>query len=79
MINLTRHAKNRMRWRGISQKDVEVCLEAPEKVESGSHGKINAWHKSGSKFLRVTYREDGDYIVVITAVLKKRATLGDKR
>ena len=79
MIRFTRHAKNRMRGQGISQKDVEICLEAPEKVELVSLGKMNAWRKLGGKFLRVTYREEDDSILVITAVLKKSAPWSDKR
>ena len=53
-IHFTRHAKNRMRWRGISEADVKLCLANSERVEAGSLRKINAWRKFGNKFVRVT-------------------------
>jgi len=35
-------------------------------------GRINAWTETFGKFLRVTYKEEGDRILVITAVKKKK-------
>lgn len=71
-IKFTRHAKNRMRWHKISEKDVELALAKPEWVEKGQEGKLNAWRKIGLKFLRVTYKEERDTRIIITAVLKKK-------
>ena len=71
-IHFTRHAKNRMRWRGISEADIKLCLANPEQVKTGSLGKIDAWRKFGDKFLRVTYRRESKGLVIITAVMKRR-------
>ena len=70
--------KNRMRWHSISEADVKLCLANPERVETESLGKINAWRKFGDKFLRVTYRKESKRLVIITAVMKRRASYEDR-
>jgi len=63
-----------MRWHSISEADVKLCLAKPERVETGSLGKINAWRKFDNKFLRVTYRQESKGLVIITAVMRRRAS-----
>jgi len=71
-IYFTRHARNRMRWHGISEADVKLCLANSEQAKTGRLGKINAWRKFGDRFLRVTYRRESKRLVIITAVMKRR-------
>jgi hypothetical protein len=71
-IRYTRHARNRMRQHRITEAEVKSCLEAPEYCEPSSEGRLNAWVGLYGKFLRVTYREDEDGFLVITAVKKKK-------
>jgi len=48
MINkdyiLTDHAKQRMKERSISVKDLEIALECPDISYKGKRGEINEYH-----------------------------------
>ncbi len=72
-IRLTRHARNRMRGREISEDLTQQTLSAPDWEESSVSGRMNRWKRFGDRFLRVTYREEEERIVVISAVFKRRA------
>ena len=71
-ITYTRHARNRMRQHMISEAEVESCLETPEHSEPSSESRLNAWVEVAGKFLRVTYKEEKNGFLVITAVKKKK-------
>jgi hypothetical protein len=71
-ISLTRHAKNRMRLHGITESDVVAALEYPEFLEPSTGDRMNAWVRTSDKYLRVTYKDEINRILVITAA-KKRA------
>ena len=73
-IRFTRHARNRMRWQRIDERLVEQAVRAATWEESTGSGRINAWIPVGDRFLRVTYREEPDRLVVITAVFKRLST-----
>lgn len=75
-IKFTRHAKNRMRWHRITEKEVELALAKPQTIEKDRAGKVNIWRKVGRRYLRVTYKEESDIKVIITAVLKKKGPIG---
>ncbi|MBM4307002.1 MAG: DUF4258 domain-containing protein [Deltaproteobacteria bacterium] len=71
-IKYTRHAKNRMRWHKITEIEVESALKTPEFLEPSLENRLNAWMKSSEKFLRVTYKDEGDRFLVISAVKKNK-------
>ncbi|MBI5750107.1 MAG: DUF4258 domain-containing protein [Nitrospinae bacterium] len=71
-IKYTRHAKNRMRWHKITENEVESAIQKPEFLEPSVEHRLNAWIKISDKFLRVTYKEEGDKFIIITAVKKKK-------
>lgn len=71
-IQYTRHAKNRMKMRNISEAEVVEAINKNDFTESSVEDRINAWKKSGDKFIRVTYKNEPAKIVVITAVKKKK-------
>lgn len=71
-IKYLRHAKNRMRWRKVTETEVESAIQKPEFLEPSIEGRFNAWIKTSDKFLRVTYKEEIDRFLVITAVKKKK-------
>jgi hypothetical protein len=70
-IRITRHARNRMRWHRSGDGLVEQTVRGAEWRESTAAGRVNAWMAVGERFLRVTYREEIDRIVVISAVFKR--------
>jgi hypothetical protein len=59
-----------MRWRGIGEDVVRQTLERPEWEESSAMGRINRWKRIADRVLRVTFREEPDGMVVISAVFK---------
>ena len=71
-VRLTRHARNRMRWHQISEDLIHATLQAPDWEEPSGAGRINRWKRVVDRFLRVTYREEPNRIVVISAVFKRR-------
>lgn len=70
-VKLTRHAKNRMRLHVITESEVVSAIEHPEFLEASVGDRINVWIKTPDKFLRVTYKDEKDRFLVITAVKKK--------
>ncbi len=71
-VRYTRHARNRMRWHKLAEAEVELTIQKPEFLEPSFEGRFNAWIKISDKFLRVTYKEEADRFLVITAVKKKK-------
>ena len=66
-----------MRQHGITEEDIEHCLQSPDDVEP-SRGKMNAWKHMEGRYLRVTFKEEEHETVIITAVLKKKFTGGER-
>lgn len=71
-IKYMRHARNRMRWHKITEAEVESTIEKPDFLEPSLEGRLNAWLKTSEKFLRVTYKEESDRYIILTAVKKKK-------
>jgi hypothetical protein len=62
-----------MRWRRISESEIESALLLPDFTEPCSGTRMNAWKKLFSgRYLRITYRESEQEIAVLTAVKKKK-------
>ena len=71
-IKYVRHARNRMRLHRIIEKEVESALQNPEHLEPSAEGRLNAWTETSGKFLRVTYKEEENNFLVISAVKKRK-------
>ncbi len=69
-IKYDRHALRRMKWRRISQSEVELTLKEPEKSERTDRGRKNAFKTLGNRYIKVTYRESKDEILIISTVDK---------
>jgi uncharacterized protein YuzE len=50
---------------------LDILLK-PEYLEPSIEGRSNAWIETSGKFLRVTYKEEQDRFLIITAVKKKK-------
>ncbi len=61
-----------MRWHRITESEIESAINKPDFIEPSSEGRLNVWIKVAEKYLRVTYKEESDRILVITAVKKKK-------
>ena len=71
-IYLTRHAKRRMKWRGISLEEVKEIVASPDRVEKLATGRKNAFKSIGIKLIRVSYIDEKDRIKIISVVDKNR-------
>ncbi|KKW32894.1 MAG: hypothetical protein UY76_C0014G0007 [Candidatus Uhrbacteria bacterium GW2011_GWA2_52_8d] len=69
-VRFTRHAKNRMRWRGITKTEVQSVLSNPDAVERLSQDKKNYFKIISKRRIRVTAIQEERELVVITAVVK---------
>ncbi len=69
-IRYDRHARRRMKWRRISDSNVEETLNSPDKIESTFVGRMNAFKRIGERLIKVTYRESDNEVLVISAVDK---------
>ena len=67
-IRYDRHARGRMRWRGISESEVEDAVADPDRVEPSIRGRTNAYKQIGDRQIRVTFVETENGILIITVV-----------
>jgi hypothetical protein len=61
-----------MRWHQVSEGLIRETLQAADWEEPSAAGRINRWKRVADRFLRVTYREEPERIVVTSAVFKRR-------
>jgi hypothetical protein len=61
-----------MRWHKITESEIESTINKPDFVEPSTGDRLNAWMKVSEKYLRVTYKQESDKNLVITAVKKKK-------
>jgi hypothetical protein len=71
-IKYTRHARNRMRLHGITEDEVELAIKKTEHLEPSVEGRSNTWIETSGKFLRVSYKEEEDRFLIISAVKKRK-------
>lgn len=69
-IRYDRHAMRRMKWRNISEREVETVLANPDKLEQTERGRINAFKQVGARYIKVTYKEYSNELLIISAVDK---------
>lgn len=78
-IRFDRHAKRRMKWRQISEEEVYLALENPDKVEESIRGRTNAYKFIGGKYIKVTYKEFSDETLIISVVDKGKGGQNEDR
>ena len=61
-----------MRFWNILLEDVQSTLAVPDRVLPTEKGRLNAIKRHGERFLRVTYKEEVDYILVVTVTPRRR-------
>jgi hypothetical protein len=65
-----------MRWHRIGEDLVQQTLQAPDWEEPSIANRVNRWKRVGDRFLRVTFKDEPERIVVITAAFKLRPPRG---
>ena len=61
-----------MRLHGITEDAVELAIKKPEHLEPSVEGRFNTWIETSGKFLKVTYKEEEDRFLNISAVKKRK-------
>jgi hypothetical protein len=69
-IVFDRHAKRRMKDRSVSREEVMTILETPDFIEQSIKGRINAFKFLNQRHLRVTYKDESDYLLIITVTTR---------
>ena len=69
-VKYTRHARRRMKWRKISEEEIEKTLELPDKTEPCGEKRVNVFKSLGKRLLKVSYVINADEIVIISVVDK---------
>ena len=75
-IKYDRHARRRMKERGVTEKEAEITIKEPEYIEPSIKGRKNAYKFISGRFLRVTFKEEYDHILVITVTVRKKPFKG---
>ena len=65
-VELSGHAKRRLRLVGLTMTALLGILAAPDALTAGHSGRTNAWHHDGRRWIRVTYIDEGATRTVVT-------------
>jgi hypothetical protein len=69
-IRVSRHATRQMKWRKIAQGEIEMAIKSPDRLEDTKKGRKNAFKTTQGRLLKITYKPEGDDVIVITAMAK---------
>lgn len=69
-IRFSRHARRQMKWRKIAQGETETAVNNPDRLEDTQKGRKNAFKTTQGRLLKITYKTEGDDVIVITAMAK---------
>ncbi len=69
-IIFSRHAKRQMKWRKITEKEVESAIGNPDMLVDTIKGRKNAFKIIRGRHLKITYKPEDGIITVITAMVK---------
>jgi len=66
-----------MRMYEISEEEVKAVLEHPDHLTGGAFGREHAWRRTAQgRWLRVTFRNEGERHIVVTVTPKRRFSGG---
>ena len=71
-IKYDRHAKRRMRDLHVIEDEVKSAIEDADFLEQGIKGRLNAFKFINGRYLRVTFKEEPEHILVITVTIRKK-------
>ena len=78
-ILFDRHARKRIKESGAGDMEVESVIRDPELLLPSVKDRMNAFRWLNGRYLRVTFKEETDAILVITVAVRKRPFVGDNR
>ena len=59
-----------MKWRKMSEEEVEDTILNPENVKDSIKSRKNAFKHIDKKWLKVTFTQESDLIIIITVIDK---------
>lgn len=71
-IVYTRHARQRMKQRKVTESQVEETLTMPDEIEPGDNGGDIAIRRYGAREVRIVYDEPEEGTYVVYTVIKPR-------
>lgn len=71
-IIYTRHARQRMRQRKVTEEQVEETLAEPDEIEPGDNGGDIAIRRYGAREVRIVFDEPEEDTYLIYTVIKPR-------
>jgi len=72
LIKYDRHARRRMKDRHVIDDEVKSAIEDADFLEQSIKGRLNAFKFINGRYLRVTFKEEPDHILVITVTIRKK-------
>lgn len=72
-VRYDRHARRRMKERGVTEGEADTVIKEPDYVEQSVKGRTNAYKFIGGRFLRVTFKEESENILVVTVAIRKKS------
>lgn len=69
-IFFTRHAKNRMRWRGISREIIETIILNPDRIEDTGDKQFNYYKQINETLYKVFCIKEENRIIILSAITK---------
>ena len=66
-----------MKWRRVVESDVVGVLDAPDRTEQSTDGRINAYKLMDDQLLKVAYVEEQGNVVVVTVIEKASVNYED--
>lgn len=75
-IRFDRHAKKRMKERNVFEAEVLLAMNRPDFTEESIKSRKNIYKYMNGRFLRITYKEDSEEILIITVVVRKKSFKG---
>ncbi len=71
-IIFTRHARQRMKQRKVTEEQIQETLLNPDEIETGDNGGDMAIRRYGGREVRVVYNEPEEDVYIILTVIKPR-------
>ncbi len=71
-VIVPRHARRRLRWRDVSREEVIAVVTSPDRTAPSIKERTNAFKALGGRFLRVSYKEEADAILIVTVTVRKK-------
>ena len=66
-----------MKDRSVNEDETELTLEKPDSVENSVKGRWNAFKFVNGRYLRVTYKDEPDNILIVTVTVRKKPFGGE--